>query len=296
VVQDIIGLLSVGVRGGSVYLSFLKPFTQETKIEKSKEEKEVNRHFKFPISTLATRFYTMSRSNDTPRTAPTRTRGGDFDVQLKILLIGDSGVGKTSLLQRYTADAFSSNFISTIGIDFKTKVLTIDGTRARCQIWDTAGQERFRTITTSYFRGAHGIALCFDASDRRSFSSIASWIAQVSENADAGVCLILIGTKSDAPAAVTREDAATLCERFSTPERPIPFFFTSAKANVGVIEAFEGLATLAVRRMMSQEPAVRKRRIATVGDNKTNTTDNNNDIVNLGEGGDTTKKGACGMC
>ena len=216
-------------------------------------------------------------------------RAREFDVQLKILLIGDSGVGKTSLLQRYTADAFSSNFISTIGIDFRTKLLTIDGTRARCQLWDTAGQERFRTITTSYFRGAQGIALCFDVSDRKSFASIASWVAQVSENADAGVCLVLIGTKSDALAAVTREDAAALAERFSTPERQIPFFFTSAKANVGVSEAFEGLATLAVRHMMSQEPAVRKRRVVPVPVGGEGTAE----IVDLAGGGETHVRGAC---
>ncbi len=202
----------------------------------------------------------MSSTTTARSDAHSKGRGGDFDVQLKILLIGDSGVGKTSLLQRYTSDAFSSSFISTIGIDFKTKLLTIDDTRARCQIWDTAGQERFRTITTSYFRGAHGIALCFDASDRRSFTSIASWIAQVSENADAGVRLALVGTKSDAPEAVSREDAASLAERFSTPDREIPFYFTSAKANVGVNEAFEGLAAQSLRHMLANQPVVRKRR------------------------------------
>jgi len=194
--------------------------------------------------------------------APAGAPRGEFDIQLKILLIGDSGVGKTSLLQRYTADAFSSSFISTIGIDFKTKVLVIDGTRARCQIWDTAGQERFRTITTSYFRGAHGIALCFDASDRRSFASIAGWAAQVADNADAGVRLALVGTKSDAPAAVARDDAAELAARLSTPDRAVPFFFTSAKANVGVADAFEALAAAALRHALEKQPAVRKRRAA----------------------------------
>jgi Ras-related protein Rab-8A len=83
-----------------------------------------------------------------------------YDMQIKLLMIGDSGVGKTCLLLRYANDSFSSTFITTIGIDFKIKNVEIDGTRIKLQIWDTAGQERFRTITTSYFRGAQGITIC----------------------------------------------------------------------------------------------------------------------------------------
>ena len=191
----------------------------------------------------------MSSSSD----APAPRKRGEFDVQLKVLLIGDSGVGKTSLLQRYTVDAFSGSFISTIGIDFKTKMLTIDGTRVRCQIWDTAGQERFRTITTSYFRGAHGIALCFDATDKRSFASITSWMSQIADNADESVRLVLVGTKSDATPAVTPAEAAEVAARFATDARPIPVVFTSAKANIGVAEAFEGLAESALRHMFAKD-------------------------------------------
>ena len=84
-------------------------------------------------------------------------------------MIGDSGVGKTCLLLRYANDSFSPTFITTIGIDFKIKNVEIEGKRIKLQIWDTAGQERFRTITTSYFRGAQGILLVYDVTDRRSF-------------------------------------------------------------------------------------------------------------------------------
>jgi Ras-related protein Rab-8A len=197
-----------------------------------------------------------------PAPPPAPPRRGDFDVQLKLLLVGDSGVGKTSLLQRFTADAFTASFISTIGIDFKTKVLELDGTRVRLQIWDTAGQERFRTITTSYFRGAHGIALCFDATDRRSFASVTAWMAQVADNADAGVQLVLVGTKSDAPAAVSREEALAAAARFAAPGRDVPVVFSSAKANVGVAETFEGLAARALAQMLAGAPAARAARAA----------------------------------
>ena len=89
------------------------------------------------------------------------------------------GVGKTCLLLRYANDSFSPTFITTIGIDFKIKNIQLDGKRIKLQIWDTAGQERFRTITTSYFRGAQGILLVYDVTDRQSFVSIRNWIAQI---------------------------------------------------------------------------------------------------------------------
>ncbi len=175
-------------------------------------------------------------------------------IQLKLLLIGDGSVGKTSLLARYADDKFNENWISTIGIDFKTKVIVLDGLRVRCQLWDTAGQERFRTITTSFFRGAQGIALCFDVSSRPSYDNIANWMQQVMDSADKGVRLVLVATKMDrTDAVVTQEQAEDLARRYSTPERPIPVFFTSAKTNTGVTEALEGLATIALQHSLAKQ-------------------------------------------
>ena len=125
-------------------------------------------------------------------------RDTTFDMQIKLLMIGDSGksnncykingillylfiagVGKTCLLLRYANDSFSPTFITTIGIDFKIKNIQLEGKRIKLQIWDTAGQERFRTITTSYFRGATGILLVYDVTDRQTFTSIRNWVAQI---------------------------------------------------------------------------------------------------------------------
>lgn len=133
-------------------------------------------------------------------------RENAFDMQIKLLMIGDSGVGKTCLLLRYANDSFSPTFITTIGIDFKIKNIQLDSKRIKlqvehyhsylymrhcfswtnpciivllCKIWDTAGQERFRTITTSYFRGAQGILLVYDVTDRQTFVSIRNWVAQI---------------------------------------------------------------------------------------------------------------------
>lgn len=91
--------------------------------------------------------------------------------QIKLLLIGDSGVGKSCCLLRFSEDSFTPSFITTIGIDFKIRTIELDGKRVKLQIWDTAGQERFRTITTAYYRGAMGILLVYDVTDQRSFES-----------------------------------------------------------------------------------------------------------------------------
>ena len=99
-----------------------------------------------------------------------------YFISLYILLLG---VGKTCLLLRYANDSFSPTFITTIGIDFKIKNIQLDGKRIKLQIWDTAGQERFRTITTSYFRGAQGIILVYDVTDRQTLASIRNWVAQI---------------------------------------------------------------------------------------------------------------------
>ena len=107
-----------------------------------------------------------------------------YDLQIKLLMIGDSAVGKTSLLLRYANDTFSSTFITTIGIDFKIKTVHLGGKKVKLQIWDTAGQEQFRTITRSYFRGAQGIVLVYDITDRRTFNSVRSWMAQITDHAD----------------------------------------------------------------------------------------------------------------
>ncbi|KAL5130223.1 Ras-related protein RABE1a [Glycine soja] len=101
---------------------------------------------------------------------PARARA-DYDYLIKLLLIGDSGVGKSCLLLRFSDGSFTTSFITTIGIDFKIRTIELDGKRIKLQIWDTAGQERFRTITTAYYRGAMGILLVYDVTDEASFNS-----------------------------------------------------------------------------------------------------------------------------
>jgi small GTP-binding protein len=103
--------------------------------------------------------------------AGSRCTANTHAAQIKLLLIGDSGVGKSCCLLRFSEDSFTPSFITTIGIDFKIRTIELDGKRVKLQIWDTAGQERFRTITTAYYRGAMGILLVYDVTDERSFNS-----------------------------------------------------------------------------------------------------------------------------
>jgi len=170
-----------------------------------------------------------------------------YDLQIKLLTIGNSGVGKTCLLLRYANDSFSPTFITTIGIDFKIKTVDIDGKRIKLQIWDTAGQERFRTITTSYFRGAQGILLVYDVTDRNSFNSIKTWVEEIERNADKAVNKVLIGNKcdvDDSARAVSRGEGESLARDYG-----MAFFETSAKKDIGVSEAFMSIARQVVSRL-----------------------------------------------
>lgn len=137
---------------------------------------------------------------------------------------------------------------TTIGIDFKIKNVDIDGTRIKLQIWDTAGQERFRTITTSYFRGAQGILLVYDVTDRRSFESIRNWISQIQQHADVHVNKILVGNKCDMldDKVVSTEEAMKLAKEFG-----IEFFECSAKNDIHVGDGFYGIARSVKDRLIA---------------------------------------------
>ena len=119
------------------------------------------------------------------------------DTKLKILLIGDSGAGKSSILQRFSDDCFAATFITTIGVDFRIKTIDIRGERIKLQIWDTAGQERFHSITRSYYRGAAGIMLVYDITDAKSFDQVDKWLSRIQEHAKEGVEKMILGNKCD---------------------------------------------------------------------------------------------------
>lgn len=166
-------------------------------------------------------------------------KSGAYDYLIKLLLIGDSGVGKSCLLLRFSDDSFTPSFITTIGIDFKIRTIVLDGKKIKLQIWDTAGQERFRTITTAYYRGAMGILLVYDVTDDQSFQNIRNWIGNIEQHASESVNKILVGNKCDLvdQRVVEKEAGAALAEEYG-----IKFLEASAKSNTNVDEAFTSLA------------------------------------------------------
>ncbi|KAK9217330.1 hypothetical protein WN943_005957 [Citrus x changshan-huyou] len=127
----------------------------------------------------------------------------EYDYLFKVVLIGDSGVGKSNLLSRFTRNEFCLESKSTIGVEFTTRTLQkirtveLDGKTIKLQIWDTAGQERFRTITSSYYRGAHGIIIVYDVTGMESFNNVKQWLNEIDGYANDSVCKLLVGNKCD---------------------------------------------------------------------------------------------------
>ena len=121
----------------------------------------------------------------------------EYDYVFKLVLIGDSGVGKSCLLLRFADDTYTESHISTIGVDFKIRTIQLEGKTIKLQIWDTAGQERFRTITSSYYRGAHGIIVVYDTTDSETFEHVKTWLHEIDRYASENVNKLLVGNKSD---------------------------------------------------------------------------------------------------
>jgi Ras-related protein Rab-8A len=175
-------------------------------------------------------------------------KGCSYDALFKLMIVGDSGVGKSCLLLRFVDSTFTSSFITTIGIDFKIKTILVDGVRVKLQIWDTAGQERFRTIVTAYYRGAMAVLLVYDVTDRDSFQHVRGWSQNVETHGQDGVYRVLVGNKSDASErAVSTSEGSELAA-----ELGLQFFECSALANLNVDEVFVATAReLLARRVQS---------------------------------------------
>ncbi|XP_032178908.1 ras-related protein Rab-37 isoform X1 [Mustela erminea] len=195
----------------------------------------------------------VTRDGEAPEDSPPCSPS--YDVTGKVMLLGDSGVGKTCLLIQFKDGAFlSGTFIATVGIDFRNKVVTVDGVRVKLQIWDTAGQERFRSVTHAYYRDAQALLLLYDITNKSSFDNIRAWLTEIHEYAQRDVVIMLLGNKSHRPSAEGRqwlllqadvsnervirsEDGETLAREYG-----VPFMETSAKTGMNVELAFLAIA------------------------------------------------------
>ncbi|KAF7023706.1 hypothetical protein CFC21_036170 [Triticum aestivum] len=164
----------------------------------------------------------------------------DYDYLFKAVIIGDSGVGKSNLLSRFTKNEFCLESKSTIGVEFATRSLQVDGKVVKAQIWDTAGQERYRAITSAYYRGAVGALLVYDVTRRATFDNVARWLKELRDHTDASIVVMLVGNKSDLRhlVAVSTEDGQEYAEAES-----LYFMETSALDATNVDNAFSEVLT-----------------------------------------------------
>ncbi|KAK2400651.1 ras-related protein RABA4d [Trifolium repens] len=178
---------------------------------------------------------------------------GDYnqkiDYVFKVVLIGDSAVGKTQLLARFSRNQFNVDSKATIGVEFQTKTLIIDNKTVKAQIWDTAGQERYRAVTSAYYRGAVGAMLVYDMTKRQSFDHMSRWLEELRGHADTNIVIMLIGNKCDLGTlrAVPTEDAQEFAQREN-----LFFMETSALESTNVETAFLTILT-EIYRLISKK-------------------------------------------
>ncbi|KAL5203082.1 hypothetical protein ABZP36_014034 [Zizania latifolia] len=182
--------------------------------------------------------------------AGTRRAEEEYDYLFKVVLIGDSGVGKSNLLSRFTRNEFCLESKSTIGVEFATRTLHVEGKIIKAQIWDTAGQERYRAITSAYYRGALGAVLVYDVSKPTTFENISRWLKELRDHADANIRIMLVGNKTDLKhlRAVATDSAQSFAEA-----EGLSYIETSALEATNVEESFQ-LILGDIYRSVSKKP------------------------------------------
>ncbi|CAN6291292.1 unnamed protein product, partial [Urochloa humidicola] len=206
----------------------------------------------------------------------------EYDYLFKIVLIGDSGVGKSNILSRFTRNEFCLESKSTIGVEFATRTLQIEGKTIKAQIWDTAGQERYRAITSAYYRGAVGALLVYDITKKQTFENIQRWLRELRDHADSNIVIMMVGNKSDLNhlRSVPEEDGQALAEK-----EGLSFLETSALEALNVEKAFQTI--LADIHQIISKKALAAQEAAGSGPPGQGTT------INVADSSANTKKGCC---
>ena len=195
----------------------------------------------------------------------------NYDKTCQILLIGDSSVGKTSLIQRYANGIFKEEYLATVGLDYYTKQEMINDITVLVKLWDTAGQERFKALTPNYFRNAEGVVLAYDVTNSESFDNLKFWINSIKSNLgekNIFIPIIIIGNKIDMEGMrdITKEDASKFAK-----ENNYKYFETSAKTGQGVDEAIRDLVKQILENSDKNDSAKGERKSVKIEENKGNT-------------------------
>ncbi|KAJ3685624.1 hypothetical protein LUZ61_014788 [Rhynchospora tenuis] len=209
----------------------------------------------------------------------------EYDYLFKIVLIGDSGVGKSNILSRFTRNEFCLESKSTIGVEFATRTLQIEGKTIKAQIWDTAGQERYRAITSAYYRGAVGALLVYDITKKQTFDNVQRWLRELRDHADSNIVIMLAGNKSDLThlRAVQLEEAQAMAEK-----EGLSFLETSALEATNVENAFQTILSEIYQIISKKALAAQEAARASVGAPPTQGT-----TINVTDSAATSSRRAC---
>ena len=174
----------------------------------------------------------------------------EFDEKIKLMVLGDSSVGKSSILTKYCKNEFMSKYITTIGIDFQIKYLNINNKRIKLQIWDTAGQERYRVVTKNYFNTSNGFVIIYDITSRESFNNINNWMEQIESMVGDRVKCMIFGNKNDlvSERKVQKEEGEELAKRYNC-----SFFETSAKEGNNIEEGFKSITLEIIEKLKNSK-------------------------------------------
>jgi Ras-related protein Rab-1A len=180
----------------------------------------------------------------------TEMNQNDYDYLVKLLVIGDSGVGKSASIRQFAEGKFTDDYVATIGVDFAIKTIEHNGKTVKLQIWDTAGQERFRTITQSYYRGAHGVIVMYDCTDEESLANVKEWIQDIRRYACEDVVIMLVSNKCDLEnkRIISYDDGTKVAEKYG-----IKFCEISAKKGLNVIKMFSALTDSVLEQFVQKK-------------------------------------------
>ncbi|RZC62632.1 hypothetical protein C5167_024374 [Papaver somniferum] len=206
----------------------------------------------------------------------TRRVDEEYDYLFKVVLIGDSGVGKSNLLSRFTRNEFCLESKSTIGVEFATRTLQVEGKTIKAQVWDTAGQERYRAITSAYYRGALGAILVYDTTKPTTFENVTRWLKELREHADSNIVIMLIGNKTDLKhlRAVATEDAQSFAEK-----EGLSFIETSALEAINVEKAFQNILGEVYRKISKKSISSKDSTTTSIKEGKTIDVSDTSDVI-----------------